>query len=454
MFRKILIANRGEIALRIIWACRELGIKTVAIYSTADRDSLHVRFADEDVCIGPPRNTDSYLKIGAVIAAAEITDADAIHPGYGFLAESAHFAEVCEACKIRFIGPSPNVIRLMGDKAKARESAVAAGVPVLPGSKGPVQSDPEAQRVAGRIGYPVIVKASAGGGGRGMRIVNGADQLAAALSAARTEAQAAFGVPDVYIEKYLRNPRHIEFQVLGDSFGNVVHLGERECSIQRRHQKILEESPSTALHPKLRRRMADAAMKLARSVGYQNAGTIEFLLDEEGRFYFMEMNTRIQVEHPVTEMVTGIDLIKEQIKIAAGESLGFRQEDIVHTGHSIECRINAEDPETFVPSPGLITTFHLPGGPGVRVDTAAHPECRIPPYYDSMIAKLITRGNNRMEAISRMRRSLEVMVVEGIRTNVTLHRRIINDPDFIRGNLDTGYLDRLLERKGDAAAAS
>jgi acetyl-CoA carboxylase biotin carboxylase subunit len=454
MFRKILIANRGEIALRIIWACRELGIKTVAIYSTADRDSLHVKFADEDVCIGPPVNSESYLKIGAVIAAAEITDADAIHPGYGFLAESAHFAEVCEACKIRFIGPSPNVIRLMGDKAKARETAAAAGVPVLPGSKGPVQNDQEAARTAARIGYPVIVKASAGGGGRGMRIVNAPDQLVAAVTAARTEAQAAFGVPDVYLEKYLRNPRHIEFQVLGDSFGNVVHLGERECSIQRRHQKILEESPSTALNPKMRRRMADAALKLARSVGYQNAGTLEFLLDEEGRFYFMEMNTRIQVEHPVTEMVTGIDMIKEQIKIASGESLGFRQEDIVHNGHSIECRINAEDPLTFVPSPGTITTFHMPGGPGVRVDTAAHPECRIPPYYDSMVAKLITRGNNRMEAISRMRRSLEFTVIEGIRTNLPLHRRIVNDPDFIRGHLDTGFLDRLLERKAEAVAAS
>ena len=454
MFRKILIANRGEIALRIIWACRELGIKTVAIYSTADRDSLHVKFADEDVCIGPPVNSDSYLKIGAVIAAAEITDADAIHPGYGFLAESAHFAEVCEACKIRFIGPSPNVIRLMGDKAKARETAAAAGVPVLPGSKGPVQNDQEAARTAARIGYPVIVKASAGGGGRGMRVVNAPDQLVTAVTAARTEAQAAFGVPDVYLEKYLRNPRHIEFQVLGDSFGNVVHLGERECSIQRRHQKILEESPSTALNPKMRRRMADAALKLARSVGYQNAGTLEFLLDEEGRFYFMEMNTRIQVEHPVTEMVTGIDMIKEQIKIASGESLGFRQEDIVHTGHSIECRINAEDPLTFVPSPGTITTFHMPGGPGVRVDTAAHPECRIPPYYDSMVAKLITRGNNRMEAISRMRRSLEFTVIEGIRTNLSLHRRIVNDSDFIRGHLDTGFLDRLLERKAEAVAAS
>jgi acetyl-CoA carboxylase biotin carboxylase subunit len=453
MFRKILIANRGEIALRIIWACRELGIKTVAIYSTADRDSLHVRFADEDVCIGPPKNVDSYLKIGAVIAAAEITDADAIHPGYGFLAESAHFAEVCEACKIRFIGPSPNVIRLMGDKAKAREQAQASGVPVLPGSKGPVQDDQDAGRIAAKIGYPVIVKASAGGGGRGMRVVNAAPELSAALTAARTEAQAAFGVPDVYLEKFLRNPRHIEFQVLGDAFGNIVHLGERECSIQRRHQKILEESPSTALGGKLRKRMADAAVRLARSVGYQNAGTLEFLLDEEGRFYFMEMNTRIQVEHPVTEMVTGIDLIKEQIKVAAGESLGFRQDDVVHTGHAIECRINAEHPETFVPSPGTITTFHVPGGPGVRIDTAAHPEARISPYYDSMIAKLITRGNNRMEAISRMRRSLEVMVVEGIHTNIPLHRRILNDADFIRGHLDTGFLERMLTRRDEAAAS-
>jgi acetyl-CoA carboxylase biotin carboxylase subunit len=449
MFKKILIANRGEIALRIIWACRELGIRTVAIYSTADADSLHVRFADEDVCIGPPRNADSYLNIGA-----EITDADAIHPGYGFLAESAPFAEVCEACRIRFIGPSPGVMRLMGDKARARDTASGAGVPVLPGSRGTLMEQDEAQRVAGRIGYPVIVKATAGGGGRGMRIVWSAEQLEPALSAARTEAKAAFGVPDVYLEKYLKAPRHIEFQILADSFGNAVSLGERECSIQRRHQKILEESPSMALTPKLRRRMTDAALKLVRTVGYQNAGTLEFLLDEEGRFYFMEMNTRVQVEHPVTEMVTGIDLIKEQIKIAAGESLAFRQEDIVHTGHSIECRINAEDPETFVPSPGTITTFHLPGGPGVRVDTAAHPECRIPPYYDSMIAKLITRGNNRMEAISRMRRSLEVMVVKGIRTNIPLHLKIINDPDFIRGNLDTGFLARLLEREEQTAAAA
>jgi acetyl-CoA carboxylase, biotin carboxylase subunit len=454
MFKKILIANRGEIALRIIWACRELGIQTVAVYSTADADSLHVKFADEDVCIGPPRSSESYLKIGAVIAAAEITDADAIHPGYGFLAESAHFAEVCEACKIRFIGPGPNVIRLMGDKARARETMLAAGVPILPGSRGTMTDEREALRLAARIGFPVIVKAAAGGGGRGMRIVTGPDELTPAISAARTEAKAAFGVPDVYIEKYLRNPRHIEFQVLGDSFGNVVHLGERECSIQRRHQKIIEESPSTVLTPKLRRRMAEAALKVARSVNYQNAGTVEFLLDEEGRFYFIEMNTRIQVEHPVTEMVTGIDLIKEQIKIAAGESLAFRQEDIQQVGHSIECRINAEDPETFTPSPGKITTFHLPGGPGVRVDTVAHPECIVPPYYDSMIAKLITRGNNRMEAISRMRRSLEVMVVEGIRTNLPLHRRILRDPDFIRGNLDTGYLERLLDRKDEAAVAS
>jgi acetyl-CoA carboxylase biotin carboxylase subunit len=454
MFKKILIANRGEIALRIIWACRELGIQTVAIYSTADADSLHVKFADEDVCIGPPRNAESYLNIGAVIAAAEITDADAIHPGYGFLAESAEFAEACEACKLRFIGPTPNVIRLMGDKAKARETMLAAGVPIVPGSRGVLQDDEDALRRADRIGFPVIVKAAAGGGGRGMRVVHGPDELVPSISAARTEAKAAFGVPDVYLEKYLKAPRHVEFQVLGDAFGNVVHLGERECSIQRRHQKILEEAPSTALNPKLRRRMAEVGLKVARTVGYQNAGTVEMLLDEDGRFYFMEMNTRIQVEHPVTEMVTGIDLIKEQIKIAAGESLSFRQDDIQTVGHSIECRINAEDPESFTPSPGKITTFHLPGGPGVRVDTAAHPECVIPPYYDSMIAKLITRGNNRMEAISRMRRSLEVMVVEGIRTNIPLHRRILGDPDFIRGHLDTGFLERLLQRKEAAAAAS
>ncbi len=454
MFKKILIANRGEIALRIIWACRELGIQTVAVYSTADADSLHVKFADEDICIGPPRNADSYLNIGAVIAAAEITDTDAIHPGYGFLAESAHFAEVCEACHLRFIGPSPNVIRLMGDKARARETMLAAGVPIIPGSRGTVNDEKDAAPLAAKIGYPVIVKAAAGGGGRGMRVVNTPDDLIPAMSAARTEAKAAFGVPDVYIEKYIKTPRHIEFQILGDSYGNIVTLGERECSIQRRHQKIVEEAPSTALTPKLRRRMTEAAQKVARTVGYQNAGTVEFLLDEDGRFYFIEMNTRIQVEHPVTEMVTGIDLIKEQIKIAAGESLAFRQEDIQVTGHSIECRVNAEDPETFAPSPGKITTFHLPGGPGVRVDTAAHPECAISPYYDSMIAKLITRGNNRMEAISRMRRSLEVMVVEGIRTNIPLHRRIMNDPDFIRGNLHTGFLDRLLERKEEAAVAS
>ena len=454
MFKKILIANRGEIALRIIWACRELGIQTVAVHSTADADSLHVKFADENVCIGPPRNTESYLNIGAILTAAEITDADAIHPGYGFLAESAHFAEVCGDCKIRFIGPSPGVMRLMGDKAKARETALAAGVPVLPGSPGTVHDDDEARLMAAKIGYPVIVKATAGGGGRGMRIVGSEAELLAALPIARGEAKASFAVEDVYLEKYIKNPRHIEIQILGDSFGNTVHLGERECSIQRRHQKILEESPSTALTPKVRRRMAEAALKLARSCRYQNAGTIEFLLDEDGRFYFIEMNTRIQVEHPVTEMVTGIDMIKEQIKVSAGESLAFRQEDIVHSGHAIECRINAEDPVTFQPSPGTITTFHVPGGPGVRIDTAAHTECRIPPFYDSMIAKLITRGNNRMEAISRMRRSLEFMVVEGVKTNIPLHRRILNDPDFIRGNIHTGLLDRLIDRKEEAAVVA
>ena len=443
MFRKILIANRGEIALRIIWACRELGIKTVAIYSTADRDSLHVKFADEDVCIGPPGNADSYLKIGAVIAAAEITDADAIHPGYGFLAESAHFAEVCEACKIRFIGPSPNVIRLMGDKAKARETAAAAGVPVLPGSKGPVQNEQEAGKTAARIGYPVIVKASAGGGGRGMRVVNTPDQLVTAVTSARTEAQAAFGVPDVYLEKYLRNPRHIEFQVLGDSFGNVVHLGERECSIQRRHQKILEESPSTALNPKLRRRMADAALKVARSVGYQNAGTLEFLLDEEGRFYFMEMNTRIQVEHPVTEMCTGVDIVKEQIRVAAGEKLSFPRGGVKPRGHAIECRVNAENPaRNFQPSPGKITVFHPPGGPGVRVDTHIYAGYTVPPYYDSLLAKVIVHGNDRAEALARMHQALEGFIIEGVTTTIPFLARVMQNPRFIAGDVDTKFLER------------
>ena len=454
MFKKILIANRGEIALRILWACRELGIATVAVHSEPDADSLHVKFADEDVCIGPARNSESYLNVSSVIAAAEITDADAIHPGYGFLAENAHFAEVCEACKIKFIGPAPAVIRQMGDKAKARELMEQGGVPCVPGSKGVLRSEEEAVALARKIGYPVIVKATAGGGGRGMRIARSEEEVQTAVQTAMNEAKKAFDVPDVYLEKYIEDARHVEFQILGDEHGNIVHLGERECSIQRRHQKLVEESPSTALTPKLRKRMADAALIGARAVGYQNAGTIEFLLAPDGKFHFIEMNTRIQVEHPVTEMVTGIDLIKEQIRIAAGEPLGYGQDDIQFTGHSIECRVNAEDSETFVPSPGRITTFQLSGGPGIRVDTAAHPDCVISPHYDSLVAKVITRGNSRQEAISRMRRILDLMVIEGIKTSVPLLRRIMAAPDFIEGRISTRFLEKNFSRRGTAAASS
>ncbi len=453
MFKKILIANRGEIALRIIWACRELGIRTVAVHSEADSDSLHVKFADEDVCIGPARNQESYLNVSRILAAAEITEADAIHPGYGFLAESAHFAEVCEACRVRFIGPAPATMRLMGDKVKAREAMKKAGLPILPGSSGTVDTFGDAAPVAAKIGYPVIVKAAAGGGGRGMRIVHREEDLGGALESAKAESKASFEHGEVYIEKYLTRPRHIEVQILGDAYGNVIHLGERECSIQRRHQKLIEESPSTALTPKLRRKITETAARAARSIEYQNAGTLEFLLDESGRFYFMEMNTRIQVEHPVTETVTGIDLIKQQIRIAAGDVLSHSQADIHFSGHSIECRVNAEHPLTFRPSPGKIRTLHLPGGPGVRVDTAAHSECTISPFYDSMIAKLITSGNNRMEAISRMKRSLEVMVIEGIDTNIPLHLEILSHPDFVRGNLSTHFLESLMEQRSERAAS-
>src|SRR5512145_1733384 len=375
MFKKILIANRGEIALRIIHACRELGIKTVAVYSEADENSLHVRFADEDVCVGPPRSADSYLNVPAIISAAEITGADAIHPGYGFLSESSYFAEVCEACHIRFIGPDPKVIKLMGDKARARRAMKKAGVPMLPGSDGPVDGEEKALKAARDIGYPVIIKAVAGGGGRGMRVVRVPAEMPNALRTAQREAEAAFGVGDVYIEKYLENPRHIEFQVLGDHHGNLVHLGERECSIQRRHQKLLEESPSPALTDKVRRRMGGLVVDAARAVQYTNAGTFEFLMDAEGKFYYMETNTRLQVEHAVTEMVTGVDIVKEQIRIAAGERLSLKQGDVTFDGHAIECRVNAEDPETFVPSPGHISVFSMGGGPGVRVDTAAHSDC-------------------------------------------------------------------------------
>jgi len=446
MFKKILIANRGEVALRVIVACRELGIKTVAVYSEADENSLHVRFADEDVCIGPARSTDSYLNVPAVISAAEITGADAIHPGYGFLSESPSLAEVCEACHIKFIGPSPQVIRLMGDKARARRVMRKAGVPILPGSDGLIESEEKALKAAKDIGYPVIIKATAGGGGRGMRIVRSAAELPLAFKTAQREAEAAFGVGDVYIEKYVESPRHIEFQVLGDQHGAVVHLGERECSIQRRHQKLIEESPSPALTDKMRRKMGAIVIDAAKAVQYTNAGTFEFLMDRDGRFYFMEANTRLQVEHPVTEMVTGVDIVKEQIRIAAGERLSFKQSEVTFNGHAIECRINAEDPETFVPSPGVIHVFSAPGGPGVRVDTFAHSDCVVSPYYDSLIAKIIVHGRDRQEAIARMKRTLEMTVVEGIKTTIPLHLRILSDPDFVAGKLSTSFMERFLSR--------
>ena len=453
MFKKILIANRGEIALRVIHACRELGIKTVAVFSEADENSLHVRFADEDVCIGPPRSAESYLNVPAIISAAEITGADAIHPGYGFLSESAYLAEVCEACHIRFIGPDPSVIKLLGDKARAKKAMKKAGVPMLPGSDGPVTGEEQALKVAKDIGYPIIVKAVAGGGGRGMRVVRNPGELPNALRTAQREAEAAFGNGDVYVEKYLENPRHIEFQIIGDHHGNVVHLGERECSIQRRHQKLIEESPSPALSDKIRKKMGSLVVDAAKAVQYTNAGTFEFLMDPDGRFYYMETNTRLQVEHPVTEMVTGIDIVKEQIRIAAGERLSFKQSEVTFTGHSIECRVNAEDPETFAPSPGTIHAFSVPGGPGVRIDTFAHAECTVPPYYDSMIAKIIVHGRDRQEAIARMRRVLEMTVIEGISTSVPLHLKILNEADFHAGRLGTGFMDRFMPKAKKSSLA-
>jgi acetyl-CoA carboxylase biotin carboxylase subunit len=453
MFKKILIANRGEIALRVIHACRELGIRTVAVYSEADEHSLHVRFADEDVCIGPARSSESYLNVPAIISAAEITGADAIHPGYGFLAESAYLAEVCEACHIRFIGPDPNVIKLLGDKARARKAMKKAGLPMLPGSDGPVEGEEKALKVAMDIGYPVIIKAVAGGGGRGMRVVRMPSELPTLFRTAQREAEAAFGNGDVYIEKYLENPRHIEFQILGDHHGNVVHLGERECSIQRRHQKLVEESPSPALTERVRRRMGSLVVDAARAVQYTNAGTFEFLMDDDGRFYYMETNTRLQVEHPVTEMVTGIDLVKEQIRIAAGERSSIKQSEVTFTGHSIECRVNAEDPETFAASPGVIRAFSAPGGPGVRIDSFAHAECTVSPYYDSLIAKVIVHGRDRQEAIARMKRTLEMTVIEGIRTSVPLHLRILAEPDFQTGRLGTGFMERFMSPTKDPKLA-
>ena len=445
MFDKILIANRGEIACRVIRSCKRLGIATVAVHSTADQESLHVTYGDEDICIGPPSSTDSYLRIGSVIAAAEITGAEAVHPGYGFLAENAHFAEVLEECNIGWIGPRAETIRAMGDKANARKVAIEAGVPVLPGSAEPLADAAEAAQLAEEVGYPVILKASAGGGGRGMRIVKEASEIESQFATASREAELAFGDGSMYLEKFLVQPRHVEFQVFGDHHGNIQHLGERECSIQRRHQKLLEESPSVAVDDELRERMGQAAIDLARAVGYVNAGTVEFLLDQDGSFYFMEMNTRIQVEHPVTEMVMGVDLVKEQLRVAAGEKLSFRT-GLKPRGHVIEFRINAEDPEKFTPSPGRIDTLHLPGGPGVRIDSHAYQEYVVPPYYDSMVAKLLVRGANRDEAIARGLRALEFFVVEGIKTTVPLHKRLLQDERFCRGDFSTRFMDEFLAR--------
>jgi acetyl-CoA carboxylase biotin carboxylase subunit len=444
MFRKILIANRGEIALRIICACKELGIRTVAVYSEADRNALHVRFADEAVCIGPPRSSESYLNIPHVISAAEITDVDAIHPGYGFLAENANFAEVCEASHITFIGPRADAIRLMGEKDRARREVAARGIPIIPGSEGAVADEDSAERIAEEIGYPIMVKAVAGGGGRGMRIVRERGELVAAYRTARNEAGQAFGSADVYMERFIERPRHIEFQILGDKHGSVIHLGERECSIQRRHQKLLEESPSPALTAARRDDIGGRLARALAEIGYSSAGTVEFLMDENGEFYFIEMNTRIQVEHPVTEMVTGVDIAKAQIRLAAGEPLEQVVPLVRFEGHSIECRINAEDPETFVPSAGRITALHLPGGPGVRVDTAMYSDAVIPPYYDSLVAKVITHGADRPEAIVRMQRALDTMVLEGIKHTIPLHKRILADPRFAAGQLDTHFLERYL----------
>jgi len=445
VFKKILIANRGEIALRVICACKELGIKTVAIYSEADRNSLHVRFADEAVCIGPPKVQESYLNIPAVISAAEIANVDAIHPGYGLLSENANFAEVVETCGMKFIGPTPDVMRLMGEKEKARAAMKKEGVPILPGSEGVLGSADEALEYARSVGFPVIVKAAHGGGGRGMRVIRGEEELATSFHAASSEAAAAFGNGDMYMEKFIERPRHIEFQILADEHGNVRSLGERECSIQRRHQKLLEESPSVKVTPELRKDIGSMLERTLSKIGYHNAGTIEFLMDEDGKLYFIEMNTRIQVEHPVTEMVTDVDLVKSQIMIALGEKMDrVLQGPITHRGHAIECRINAEHPEKFTPSAGKITTFHPPGGTGVRIDTAAYAEGVIPPYYDSMIAKLVVRGKDRTEAIARMTRALDMFIIEGIYTTIPLHRRILRDADFRAGDFDTKFMERLL----------
>ncbi len=445
MFHKILIANRGEIALRIIRACKELGIKTVAVHSDVDSEALHVKLADQSVCIGPAKSAASYLNIKAIISAAEVTDADAIHPGYGFLAENAEFAEICQQCGITFIGPSPDNIRLMGDKIQARQTVIEAGVPILPGTKDNVASVEEAIRIAGEIGYPVIIKATAGGGGRGMKVVHSPAHLPNAFAAARTEAEAGFGNPDVYIEKFCELPRHVEIQIMADQHGNVVHLGERDCSIQRRHQKLIEESPCPVLTPAIRKKMGECAVAAAQRCGYSSVGTVEFLLDKNLDFFFMEMNTRVQVEHPVTEMVTGIDIIKEQIRISAGEKLRFKQKDIKITGHAIECRVNAEDPIKFTPFPGKIDGYHTPGGMGVRVDSAAYDQYTVLPHYDSMIAKLIVHAETREEALKKMASALDEYIVEGIKTTIPFHQRVMNNKEFVDGtNVDTGFIERMV----------
>jgi len=444
MFHKVLIANRGEIAVRVIRACKELGIKTVAVYSQADTHSLHVKLADESVCIGPAPSAKSYLNINAIISAAELTDAEAIHPGYGFLSENANFAEVCEKCGITFIGPTSESMRIMGDKISARQAVIKQGVPILPGTKEGVHSVEDAVKVAKEIGFPVIIKATAGGGGRGMKIVHSQAALPNAFAMARAEAQSGFGNPEVYIEKYCEQPRHVEIQVLGDKHGNVIHLGERDCSIQRRHQKLIEEAPSTVVTPEIRKAMGDAAVRAAKAVGYNSVGTIEFLVDKDNNFYFMEMNTRVQVEHPVTEMVTGIDIVREQIRSAAGLPLRYKQEDIQIRGHSIECRINAEDPFKFTPCPGKITAYHPPGGLGVRVDSFVYAGYSVVPHYDSLIGKLIVHADTREEAIKRMARALDEYIVEGIKTTIFFHKRIMAHKDFIEGNIDTSFLERIV----------
>jgi len=454
MFRKVLIANRGEIALRVVSACREMGIRSVAVYSEADRHSLHVKFADEAICIGPPRSAESYLNVPAVISAAEIAGVDAIHPGYGLLSENANFAEVCRASNIKFIGPPPEVTRLMGEKCTARQTMKKAKVPILPGSDGVLAGESEALECARSIGYPVMLKAAAGGGGRGMRIVRSAEELPALFQQASGEAAGAFGNGDLYLEKFIERPRHIEFQVLADEHGNVLSLGERECSIQRRHQKLIEEAPSLMVSPKLRAELGQTIQKCMRDVGYWNAGTVEFLMDEDGKLYFIEMNTRIQVEHCVTEMVTGIDLVKAQIRIAAGEKLSeIIPSPVAISGHAIECRINAEHPEKFTPSAGTITAFNLPGGNGVRVDTAQYAEGVVPPYYDSLIAKLICLGTNREEAMNKMQRALSQFVVQGIYTSIPLHQRIFDDSEFRAGQFDTKFMERFFARQAEKATS-